>query len=475
MAQTLIDRFTSHFDHSKYEDKYRKRLLKIVKQKSRGEEVHAPAREKQEAQPDLLEALRASVDAAKGAKNGRSKARRSGGAASRRQRAKPRRRELSRALEFRLDRRHRPLRGLRSRSALRTAFSAACRRSSASASSSRRAFSRSRRRCLLLLRPGRSGGLFGRFFDGAGAMPANDENPTASSSSVKAPRASASRASSSATALRRRSRTRRRIASVGGFPRGATCATATSASRSSAVSRSARAPLNASGLFPTCVFLTLRAAFAASRAACGRSRAARLTARTTAEGFRRAATAAASSGRSSSRSFRASWSRSATNSSGAAASSFSASFGTSTVIAMQPQGRARGPLRVAQDDRFVAVSAIGSENVGDDPLPVASAQRVARRKDLIGEPVLRVPGREPDDHRSRGQKPFDTCAHRTRPPSPETLAEPKPPTAGSNSTAFSSNVAERRRSRTDRAVGCTTALVLKTSWATGPMPLRRAG
>ena len=34
---------------------------------------------------------------------------------------------------------------------------------------------------------------------------------------------------------------------------------------------------------------------------------------------------------------------------------------------------------------------------------------------------------------------------------------------------------ERRRSRTDRAVGCTTALVLKTSWATGPMPLRCAG
>ena len=33
---------------------------------------------------------------------------------------------------------------------------------------------------------------------------------------------------------------------------------------------------------------------------------------------------------------------------------------------------------------------------------------------------------------------------------------------------------ERRRSRTDRAVGCTTARVLKTRWATGPMPLRRA-
>ena len=33
-------------------------------------------------------------------------------------------------------------------------------------------------------------------------------------------------------------------------------------------------------------------------------------------------------------------------------------------------------------------------------------------------------------------------------------------------------LAERRRSRTDRAVGCTTARVLKTRWATGPMPLR---
>jgi len=75
MAQTLIDRFTSEFDHSKYEDKYRKRLLKIVKQKQRGEEIHAPTREEQEAAPDLLEALRASVDAAKGQRNGRSKAR----------------------------------------------------------------------------------------------------------------------------------------------------------------------------------------------------------------------------------------------------------------------------------------------------------------------------------------------------------------------------------------------------------------
>ena len=32
-------------------------------------------------------------------------------------------------------------------------------------------------------------------------------------------------------------------------------------------------------------------------------------------------------------------------------------------------------------------------------------------------------------------------------------------------------VTERRRSRTYRAVGYTTAPVLKTSWATGPLPL----
>jgi len=87
MAQTLIDRFTSDFDHGKYEDKYRKRLLKIVKQKHRGDEVHAPEREQQDAPPDLLEALRASVDAAKNAKNGRS---RSGGSKRRRARASKR-------------------------------------------------------------------------------------------------------------------------------------------------------------------------------------------------------------------------------------------------------------------------------------------------------------------------------------------------------------------------------------------------
>ena len=71
--QTLIERFTSSFDHEKYEDEYRARLLKIVKRKRKGEEVHAPPQEKREPTSDLLEALRASVEAAKGSTNGKTK------------------------------------------------------------------------------------------------------------------------------------------------------------------------------------------------------------------------------------------------------------------------------------------------------------------------------------------------------------------------------------------------------------------
>ena len=81
MAQTLIERFTSSFDHAKYEDEYRSRLLDVVERKRKGDEVHAPPAEKAEAPSDLLEALRASVEAAKGSSkksssNGRRKTRR---------------------------------------------------------------------------------------------------------------------------------------------------------------------------------------------------------------------------------------------------------------------------------------------------------------------------------------------------------------------------------------------------------------
>jgi DNA end-binding protein Ku len=73
MAEALIARFTSSFDHAKYEDDYQARLRKVVQRKRKGKEVHAPPKEEREAPSDLLEALRASVDAAKGSTNGRSK------------------------------------------------------------------------------------------------------------------------------------------------------------------------------------------------------------------------------------------------------------------------------------------------------------------------------------------------------------------------------------------------------------------
>ena len=71
MAKALIDLVTTGFDHSRDEDEYRKRLLKIVQRKRKGQDVTPAPREEREAPPDLLQALRASVEAARGGGNGR--------------------------------------------------------------------------------------------------------------------------------------------------------------------------------------------------------------------------------------------------------------------------------------------------------------------------------------------------------------------------------------------------------------------
>ena len=75
MAGTLVERFTSSFDHERYKDEYRAKLLKIVKQKQKGEDVHVDQQEEPEAPADMLEALRASVEAARSgsSRNGRHK------------------------------------------------------------------------------------------------------------------------------------------------------------------------------------------------------------------------------------------------------------------------------------------------------------------------------------------------------------------------------------------------------------------
>lgn len=71
MALELISRFSADFDPDAYEDRYRERLLAIVEEKrSGGETKRAPAREPEET-PDLVEALRQSIERHRG--NGRSR------------------------------------------------------------------------------------------------------------------------------------------------------------------------------------------------------------------------------------------------------------------------------------------------------------------------------------------------------------------------------------------------------------------
>jgi DNA end-binding protein Ku len=79
MAEQLIDRFSGRFRPEKYKDTYTDALKKIVRAKQRGQEVEvAPEREEAEV-PDLIEALRASLETSKrsrGRSTGRSTKRR---------------------------------------------------------------------------------------------------------------------------------------------------------------------------------------------------------------------------------------------------------------------------------------------------------------------------------------------------------------------------------------------------------------
>ena len=92
MAGTLIERFTSSFDHSKYEDEYQAKLRAVVRRKLKGQEVHAPAAKEREAPSDLLEALRASVESAKRSTGSKSRARGSSNGSS-----KPRKRRRAKS------------------------------------------------------------------------------------------------------------------------------------------------------------------------------------------------------------------------------------------------------------------------------------------------------------------------------------------------------------------------------------------
>jgi DNA end-binding protein Ku len=64
MAAALIDRYTGSFDPAKYSDTYTDKLLDVIKRKQKGETVRVEQPETAEEEaPDLMEALRASIEA----------------------------------------------------------------------------------------------------------------------------------------------------------------------------------------------------------------------------------------------------------------------------------------------------------------------------------------------------------------------------------------------------------------------------
>jgi DNA end-binding protein Ku len=64
MAQALIDKLYGPFKPEQYEDTYRDTLCDIIKAKRSGETIEAPEPEKPKAAPDLMEALKASLEQA---------------------------------------------------------------------------------------------------------------------------------------------------------------------------------------------------------------------------------------------------------------------------------------------------------------------------------------------------------------------------------------------------------------------------
>lgn len=64
MATELIDRFSGSWDPTKYKDTYRETLCEIIKQKRKGKKVQVEREPEPEEPADLMEALRASLEAA---------------------------------------------------------------------------------------------------------------------------------------------------------------------------------------------------------------------------------------------------------------------------------------------------------------------------------------------------------------------------------------------------------------------------
>jgi DNA end-binding protein Ku len=68
MAAQLIEQYAGEFDPKQYRDTYRDALCEMIKAKRKGEEVRVEAEPEPEAPTDLMAALRASVEAARGSR-----------------------------------------------------------------------------------------------------------------------------------------------------------------------------------------------------------------------------------------------------------------------------------------------------------------------------------------------------------------------------------------------------------------------
>jgi DNA end-binding protein Ku len=71
LATGLIESLAGDWKPSKYKDTYTDALLAVIKRKQKGEKVHVAPKVEEEAPADLMDALRASVEAAKSRRNAR--------------------------------------------------------------------------------------------------------------------------------------------------------------------------------------------------------------------------------------------------------------------------------------------------------------------------------------------------------------------------------------------------------------------
>jgi DNA end-binding protein Ku len=74
MALALVERFTGEWKPSKYKDTYHDELCKIIEAKQQGKEVHRRAEPEAEGPPDLLEALRLSLEGSRRTTSSRKRA-----------------------------------------------------------------------------------------------------------------------------------------------------------------------------------------------------------------------------------------------------------------------------------------------------------------------------------------------------------------------------------------------------------------